>query len=453
MFDLEIEKYNFEDMCQVLSINDNIETLNAKTIIQSTQKFKKGIQELGLEKDEIASILKFSDQISNKLLNYVEKRSPVQLPPTNFDILQSENQLLADNHAVINEKIIPTVNTYEYNYPTGTLNPVEKRTFTKLVSIDSLFRTNYAKSSSNDFTWQFHQPINNVVKMRLASFELPVMWYDISEYNKNNIFTIKTYNSVLYGNKTHTITIPSGNYNNEDIQIEINNILIDQSGGLQYLMVHIDPKTTKTEFRIRNMENDDNALHSSEIPYIYDPSANGYSPDFYYEIIFFEPQKGLKEQELLRKFNRTLGWFMGFRKYTYKGEKKNTRRFLNATSIGSGYKNHESIITSEGSFGEGKNHYIFISINDFNNNCINEAISSNIGDIFIGNNLLGRLAVNAPTYDLMISDKSDQVFKMREYLGPVTISKIKIQLLNKFGDLIDIQNNNFSLAIEFTILY
>ncbi len=53
----------------------------------------------------------------------------------------------------------------------------------------------------------------------------------------------------------------------------------------------------------------------------------------------------------------------------------------------------------------------------------------------------------------MISDKSDQVFKMREYLGPVTISKIKIQLLNKFGDLIDIQNNNFSLAIEFTILY
>ncbi len=453
MFDLEIEKYNFEDMCHVLNINDNIETLNAKTIIQGTQKFKKGIQELGLKEDELVNILKFSDQISNKLLNYVEKRSPVQLPPTNFDILQSENQLLAGDHAVINEKIIPTVNTFEYKYPVGTLNPVEKRSYTKLVSVDSLFRKNYTSTFSNDFTWEFHEPINNVVKMRLASFELPVLWYDISEYNKNNTFTIKTYNSVLYGNKTHTITIPTGNYNNEELQTEINNILIEQHQGLQYLMVNIDAKTKKTEFRIRNMNLDSNATHSSNIAYIYDTSSNEYSPDFYYEIIFFEKLKGVKEEELLRKFNKTLGWFMGFRKYNYTGKKTNTKQFLSITSNGSSYENYEGVITSEGSFGESKNHYIFISINDFNNNCINEAISSNIGSVFVGNNLLGRLAVNVPNYDLMVSDKSDQVFKMREYLGPVTISKINIQLLNKFGDLIDIQNNNFSLAIEFTILY
>jgi hypothetical protein len=42
---------------------------------------------------------------------------------------------------------------------------------------------------------------------------------------------------------------------------------------------------------------------------------------------------------------------------------------------------------------------------------------------------------------------------MREYLGPVKIKRLNVRLLNKFGDIIDLNNSDFSLAIEFKILY
>ena len=41
--------------------------------------------------------------------------------------------------------------------------------------------------------------------------------------------------------------------------------------------------------------------------------------------------------------------------------------------------------------------------------------------------------------------------KNRNYNTPVSISKLHIRLLDKYGDVIDINRNNYSLLLELTI--
>jgi hypothetical protein len=38
-------------------------------------------------------------------------------------------------------------------------------------------------------------------------------------------------------------------------------------------------------------------------------------------------------------------------------------------------------------------------------------------------------------------------------MGPVNISKFRIRLLDKYGRVLDINNNDVSLALEATVLY
>ena len=45
------------------------------------------------------------------------------------------------------------------------------------------------------------------------------------------------------------------------------------------------------------------------------------------------------------------------------------------------------------------------------------------------------------------------MFKTRTYMGPVSINKLQITLLNRYGEIIDLNENNFSFTLELTKLY
>jgi hypothetical protein len=42
--------------------------------------------------------------------------------------------------------------------------------------------------------------------------------------------------------------------------------------------------------------------------------------------------------------------------------------------------------------------------------------------------------------------------KSREYFGPVEISQINIRLLDKFGDILEMNGNDFSFLMEFKFI-
>ena len=111
--------------------------------------------------------------IRDKLVKYIEKYHNFKINREN--VIPQEDRLL-HNINIINKE-----------YPVGLINPIEKRVIKKTISIDSLFRENFNNSTSSDFIWKLPGSQNKVISLRLASIELPIMWYPISEKNNSNI--------------------------------------------------------------------------------------------------------------------------------------------------------------------------------------------------------------------------------------------------------------------------
>ena len=451
MYDLDVSDYSDSELVKAIGSSQTMETMTEAGVWDDVDNFKSKITGITSPGADRNGLIVFADKAYDRLLNYVRKRPPVQLPPTNYNIIQSQNQLSGGVHAVTTDKVIPITNVTDYKFSAGVLNPIEKRTFTKVITIDSTFRKNYDTTSSNRFHWSLSQSENKVVSMKLVSLELPVMWYDISAKNNNNTFTIKLSNMQKYGDKTHVITVPSGHYNNLDMVTTINQLFINTGQGLEYIFFSIDPMTTKSSFRIIDPEYDA-PVHSDLTKNIYDPDYQYYSSSFFYEISFFAPvtnPTSCVSQEL--SIRKTLGWYIGFRKPKYTA----TSQSVAEHKVNEHEKVilHKGVVSSETSFGSGREHYMFVAVNDYNRNCLTETISSQIGDVFVGNNLLGRIPCTSSPMDVLVSTPADRIFRQRDYLGPVSLSKFTIELLNKYGDLIDLNNNDFSLSLELTVLY
>ena len=53
----------------------------------------------------------------------------------------------------------------------------------------------------------------------------------------------------------------------------------------------------------------------------------------------------------------------------------------------------------------------------------------------------------------LTDNASDGIFKKREYFGPIKLEKFKIRILNKYGEVINLKQNDFSFVLEIKQLY
>ena len=103
-------------------------------------------------------------------------------------------------------------------------------------------------------------------------------------------------------------------------------------------------------------------------------------------------------------------------------------------------------------YGSSINRYIYFSIDDYQNNYQN-SISGDNKEYYIEDSILGRITVTAISNAIMVNNGADYVFKERNYFGPVRLEKIRIRVLNRFGEVINLNSNDFSIALEITQLY
>ena len=275
--------------------------------------------------------------------------------------------------------------------------------------------------------------MTNVVSLKLVSIELPIMWYNISSKNKTNQFTIKTYNITGLADTTHYIELPSGNYMSDTFASALTQYMLHKGGGLQHLICTVDHITTKTIIRARHKSDEGISL--------YNVLENNYSPDFYFEIDFS-----------IEGVSHTLGKFLGFTEDTYIVQRSNTfNHIIDSGNIYEGY------LQSEASYGNGRSNYVYISIDDYMHNCVTTSVLASSGTeqaSTLGENILGRVSVHEGFSSMMINNTStDGLFKEREYMGPVTLNRFNIKLLDRYGSVIDLNNNDVSLALEVTLLY
>jgi len=317
------------------------------------------------------------------------------------------------------------------------------------VSIDSLFRQNYSSTNTSDFPFYLPTPIENVTSIKITAVEIPNFWYMFSSSHRNNEFIITIYNYNIKNNNNIThiqstiypIIFPEGNYVNIDFVNFMNAYFLNIGGGLNYIVVEIDVNTGKTIFRARHKIDD------SMMPSPFDSTTPYYSSDFYFTLDFRLP-------DLERPIYRNMGWTLGYTKefYLVLGEQSFSTYFIpntltNRVIIFNAY------CKSEGSYGNSIYNYIFLDIEDGNKSFTSNEILSCLPDCYVkGNNIIARITVNTASNSINLTSAADAISKSREYYGPVTISILHIRLLDKFGEIIELNGNNYSFLIEFTTI-
>ena len=452
-FDLNIENYSSAELYGIIKTKITCETY-----------------EISIQVNKLISSLKNSSHE----YEYVVFLKDIETRLKN-ERKEKETKELLESYASKLKEVEKIPEIFISKYPKGTINPIEKKTLTQVINIDSLFRTNYDNTNACDFMYTLAAPINNVISMRLSSLEIPNIWYDYSKEKHNNKFTLMLYNipqkavnkdlnsnqtyiqeletfdnelveeedNNNYENIQHTIIIPDGNYSSEEFEEIVNNYFTNIGNGLQCLKFEISETSGKTIIRCKNKDDYDVEDNSDEIIDVYDDNNIYYSPNFSYILDFGVDQYRENVME------ENCGWSLGFRSDMYS---------LSRTSIfednfhSSPGKILRGYVESEGAYGTSMNNYFFLSVDDFNKNFKNSIIADQNNSI-LGSTFIARIPISAPSNSIMNDNGSDGIFKTREYFGPVKIERLKVQIVDKYGKKIDLNKNDFSFTLECTQIY
>lgn len=315
----------------------------------------------------------------------------------NYDV----NRVNPDLNNKNNTNVI--VNTASNEVSPGSLNAVKRITQLLNLNLNSCFRHNYYQSNPCDFLYMLPSEMKNVLSMRLASLEIPNTWYLFCSKKKNNIFRIET--SLNNKRESFDIFVPDGNYNSDTLQHYLNNTFFYESieeTPLKFIQFNINEYNLKSSFDL-----------TEDAPVT-----------FYFSLHFIE--------ELSQNPMGTLGWTMGFR-------------------LGS-YENIQEKICSEGLFDAGGDRYIYLCINDFQYNS-NASNTVCFDKSTLNEDVLAKIPMVNGKFSLIINDNNNCLAKIRKYNGPVNLSRLQIKVLDKFGDIIDLNNMDYSLTLELEILY
>jgi hypothetical protein len=126
-----------------------------------------------------------------------------------------------------------------------------------------------------------------------------------------------------------------------------------------------------------------------------------------------------------------LGWNLGFQKRQYMNSKRYTG---------------ETIIEPSNT------RYIYLVVDDYNNSVNNHFVSA-FNKSILGPNILGRISMKGASFSLLMENDFVLVSEPRKYFGPVDIQRLKIQLIDEYGKVLQMNNSDFSFCINLKMLY
>jgi hypothetical protein len=167
------------------------------------------------------------------------------------------------------------IGTVVKNTVKDNLNPDYKNTIKRLINIDSQY---IPLNSPTSYVFKLTEKLINVVSIELINLQFPMTFYNIEDRQGNNFFYI-------YKNQEtpRPIDISDGNYTLDTLIPAINTAVQKVYPDISFTINPIDGKTT-----IKNSN-----------------ATNTYTIEFY--------EESMTETT---KINHSLGWLLGFHKYT-----------------------------------------------------------------------------------------------------------------------------------------
>jgi hypothetical protein len=262
--------------------------------------------------------------------------------------------------------------------------------------------------------------------MELSAIELPFTFYNISQHNGNNYLYLKIIydpSTILNNNIIHeekVFIIPDGNYSANDLINKLNSIISpkDENGIL------IDPDSIFSYIYFK-LDITENGSGSGKV--VIEPF--GEKADIIKSIIF-DFTKNINGISDSTNIATRIGWTLGFNRAYYDN---------NFYYIG------ESIIDCN------TNRYIYLSIDDYNNNSNNSFISL-FNQSILNDDIIARISiVDSP--GIAKNNKMLFVTEPRQYFGPVDIQRLRIRLFDEYGRILQMNGANYSFCLKLNLLY
>ena len=443
-FNLNSELYNDEEIETLFNLKKpytQSDILKAKDVLLKQLISNKS---LGAEKQREISF--FIDTISTRITN-----------KTNYIIQQGSNFLIENVNTIAGRttQLLDGRLAGQGDVPPGFLNPINVRTLTQTINIDTRFRPNYYGSSATNFNISLPSTQKNVVKMRIASIEIPMSYHAISKSSGNNTCLI-----IDASNSTNCwlVILPDGNYeqswagesNASYIETAMNNAIATATPGT------IDLTTGKVTLnglqpKIRPLIDLCFALDRISGRSVFAVPQAGSSTTIFtkgFTVRFNIDVDG--NLNLETNIQMRLGWQLGFRsaQYVCGGAPVS----VGGTSYIIGACLSEGICLICGP------RYGFISIEDYQKNTspsyvvayANSILQNNVITRVNLSSVLGDVGVYQISNDLGLDSQSGRT---REYFGAVDIQKLQITMYDEYGRIINLNNMDWSFTLEFDKLY
>lgn len=381
--------------------------------------------------------------------------SDLALLPSYMSVPNMGDLDLDDSKPSLDRPVRAITDTYVNEFPRDdVLNGVQKRVIRRMLCLDSTFRNSTDlpptiedasgcpsmvscngltanksfgvnrtfQPNANNWTYVLPFSIANVVSMKVCSLEIPNTWFQYADATMTNVFYITTdYNSTVV---RHKIVIPQGNWDSWDLALNMRQYFSNSGNHLAYLYFDIDIASDRAVIRFN---------HSSDTDRLVAPSSLRYKLEFRVDEY---PERDLRHNA---------GWSLGFRC-------AETDWITNADTKVVFEKTFLGYLESESIFGGNRENYFYLCVDDFAGHN-HDTVIAGLKDGFMNKHILARIVVRYGSYYVNIDDSNDRVFKQREYFGPVKIEKLRIQLLDRWGDPLELNQVDYSLVLELCQLY
>jgi hypothetical protein len=411
-FDLNIENYTREELIDIFELPIGFD----KNIVEIKEsKLRDSIfNNREINKETQTKTINFILKAKNIILNEKEekkeekksKKTEVIEDPFKFSQTTVENE---DDHMIQERPIVSYSTSYPNEFYKGVINPFKKRIFKINLNIDTRFRENYYTSSSTNYIISLPLNLNGILTMQMSTIELPTSFYVISKQYGNNFF------SIVVNGESAIVNIPDGNYDSTGIMNVINNQLTNLGGDYANVVF------------LLNIYGGTNGTAQTMVGF--NGSQTGGSTATI-ELNFQADRSGIDDRNtpLPLKF----GWLLGFRNGVY----TNNQNYVS-----------EGIVDISGP------RYLYLVVDDYNNNVNNGYFYSAFNSSILNKNILARISLQSNTFNILEQNNLISITNIREYFGPVSISKINIQLLDEYGRIIDLNNMDYSFCLLLTKAY
>jgi len=276
--------------------------------------------------------------------------------------------------------------------------------------------------------------IPRVISMQLASLEIPIAFYANSSYIGNNymyITIIDSQNNIT----SQIIVIPNGTYT-PITMVDVINISLTETGGY-FADITIDYNNINGYFTISTSSQFISSFNidfttnfdSSSITYNKcNTNNNNCSSTSTIEKINYT-----QKTQMNIDITRRLGYSLGFLSGSYTGLK---------TYIS------DAVANTNGP------RYIFLAVDDFNMNVVSSQFMTIAKQNISSKNILARINVGNGSFLSVLNQNDFKVItEPRKYFGPVDITKLRVQLYDDYGMLLNLNGADYSFNLNLEVVY